>query len=1380
MTHNVFLRDPIKLTFWSFDKTWSSSSVIVLGDQPPEVKSAIKTGKKQVLKNFFGSKFANKLGMSTKGGNALDISDLDITAIETVAEPVRKAKIEKYLYDMILFPEDKVTDLKLKISYFFGIPMFRQHIWYSYRGESVPLMYRFKQGTTGLPVDMAEIVTNAERKNGEQILGVPVSMWLHKNKDTLKIEADDNFVLLDELYHKYGVTEYNIVDLESFINPIRTELSKLDDKYQISVLYYSFVLKYFPQMNYAAWEEYIENKDLSASYPYLDPPKEDLSYIPLQQSLAAEMYRNLSTAETKAIDDILFKSLTAATLKVPSIHRSKVVNIRLLFDLLQTGTELGIEAINLLDTHDSRQIRLDKYHISSLSSRVEDKLLPGVLYIKVVFDTKVQDMIIKRSLKLNVFPNAAYSVTGVWGEELGYQFSDINQIVDKHITPIVRKINSLGVMYQSANLPIMSKSNVKYIDISLSLFWKQILSSNEFAIVKEQLNNFTTSKIIQVKPTTDATKFGLTYYFKRGMFEFDPKRIEKLSNISNYYEYLFNSDTRQKWYMLFENIRVMTVTHRFSDVKINISGIKEDEYMIFTKYIILLISLCKKKISTGVVSKAAEIRKVKALANLKEQDPQLYNLKKIHGTETVYSKLCQKPYQPTILTKEQYDALDTRARENTVKYWNFTTQSPAYYRCPNPKFPHVRFITGKHPLGYCIPCCKIKAPPTDVKDRQRIVYESCVNTGKYFKKSIEQSGSRYIMSYGKPVDIGRLSFLPEDTLEPLFYDTKPSEDIGSDTLVEAKYYLFGVPQDHPSGVSKVGYLYCISHSLGLSSEDFVKEAITKIKATPELYSMLISGTLIARTDWQSVDLLVENLATEFLGGKFKLAFDQWNELFIDIARLYFNVHTVIFEDVDTVIKLAVPSYMRSYIDYKYENHKHLIVLHNHQSDYWNPIYVVHKDVYFRTGVIDRRLFDYQSDIIQLIIDMVRNKFKVGGQSTQLTLDILRAFMIEKGYKVNKLCLTKGDLCYGVIIDKLGYIPVNLSYTKYDPEWTPVTFSPEDIIPVKISTLLEFSKTWNNWVAKKSAEAGFIKVDIPASKPLIERIEPMYPLIEVSKWLLYKNTIIGFIAVDMYWYITPESMKKCTKLVDAPVLVLNYNPFEINKLLKGYPNIESIPDTRTDLLNVSLYKRYLYQILLQLFTKIFTAQKNTKLRLELTKLFAKADLRKVEQLDKQIRSMIARSTNVNETHESVIEDTLKIKSLITEISDKKELLKVFESETYQFDQVILDRMQKMPIDSVKTQLHKLIADHVKETSDIKIPTNVQFPNVLTDCSTTQVYCSDDKLLIPKKKLQEYVEIIASQIKNPFISKYLFNPILNSVIVNYYKFKSNPGEIVEIEL
>ena len=56
----------------------------------------------------------------------------------------------------------------------------------------------------------------------------------------------------------------------------------------------------------------------------------------------------------------------------------------------------------------------------------------------------------------------------------------------------------------------------------------------EFNILKEWLRKFVDAHILKEK---EIEKNTITWYFKKGMYEFDPRRIEKAITVDNYYAF---------------------------------------------------------------------------------------------------------------------------------------------------------------------------------------------------------------------------------------------------------------------------------------------------------------------------------------------------------------------------------------------------------------------------------------------------------------------------------------------------------------------------------------------------------------------------------------------------------------------------------------------------------------------------------------------------------------------------------------------------------------------------------------------------------------------------------------------------------------------------
>lgn len=1325
----------------------------------------------------------------------ISLDDLKLSAVEEKPSDVRlklgKGEVQ-LVYDVDLFPEDKISEFKLKLNYLLKIPIFRQHLWYRKGHTSFPMRYTFYQAGATSSVDMHNVLANSEA--GETICDMPVNMFLYRNKDSLKIEAYDNFTLLGNLYTAMGVTEYHMVDLETFIGGFREQLAQLtkSDKYQLQMLYYGFVIKFFPQMNLAAFVEYVDERTIGNSYPQLEPSTDELAYIPKQNLVIQELYNLYETDinRVQRIDQILLKSLTETTLKVSSAYKGRTINLRILFDLFSLDDT--VDALKLYDEMDGKHIILDKFLVEG--KRSQEKLIPGVLYFRVVVNQRPY-----QRLNLYLYPNGAYHIKGAWGEDQNYEFSDVNALVDRYINPIIKRINSMAgkVMYHGtqSRLSAIEKSNVKFIDISISLFWKKILNQDEFRTLKQVLDTMVAAHIIVEK---QIDRNVLSYFFKKGMFEFDPRRIEKSTVLDNYYAYLFNSDVRQKWYMLFDQVRVLTVTHRFSDVKIEISGIKEDEYYIFIRYIVLMMSMfmrIRQETKPGRDTSDDPTRITKPLSNLKEQDPHLYNFKKIYNSEIVYSKICQKPYQPLLLTQAQFDKLDKNKKDNVVKYWNFTTSTDAYYSCPNPRYPHVRFIVGKHPMGYCIPCCKITAPPPNPNDKQRRIFDRCLKEHTFQKREVERSTSRYIMSYGKPIDIGRLSHLPETSMEPLFYETK-IEDHGhtateeeDEELIGAKYYLYGVPQNHPKA-ARVGVLYCMSHAMGMNVEPLMDLMIEKLTKNQDNFPMLLNGSI---QNWfRDTHSLIAAIRDTFLSSpatalKSATKFQKWNELFMDIALQYLEIYTLIFEDRDTVIQLRLPDYMDNIMDMQYPNHRHMILLHNLNTDYWNPVYIIHKDLYFRAGIIDRKMFNFQSDIVQLVMEMIRAKSKDEPSSKRITFDILKQFItVSKRYTVEQLLITRDNLCYGVQVAKVGYIPVHLSHFKMAEDIN-VSFKSADIVPANPKALMEFVSRYNMWVAHESEKKGFVKVDVPLSRPLLERIEPIYPLITVDRWLVNPgNQCIAFVSNALNFYIEHCTIGAATRIApQGEFQKINYDPVHINRVLENWtPDHAPNADDRTQMINKSLYKNYLYQLLVLEFIQMFGRQRNTKVRDAIKRFILKTDFKQNTANIHQVLSDIILK-GFDTSNIMLTTDIEKLKTQMTDFSlsgdAKKTLMMTVDKEYYNFDMIVLERLKKLPRKQIHDQLRKM-ATGIVQIGNVDSIRDFQFPNILQTCQgnpDAPSYCGKNRLIISRADLDRYLEILADQIKNPFVEKYLFSPLFQNSLIDYFRFTKRQNEIIEIE-
>jgi hypothetical protein len=433
-------------------------------------------------------------------------------------------------------------------------------------------------------------------------------------------------------------------------------------------------------------------------------------------------------------------------------------------------------------------------------------------------------------------------------------FEKITEIVAKYANPIINFLNQNNKLkYHNVDIPIVTKHNAIFTETGFIFHYNSDITDMHYKVFKNVLHDYVKSGIITEKETKsyvgvseDDKSNILEYFFNKGMHKFDISRIEKSISTNNYYEFLSNASVFQKWKTIFENTRSMIITNLMSRIKIEINGIRNQaETEIFHMYLLALFHIFEMN-TEGFTVDYGDVMKQKnkkLLKNLKAWDPVLYNLK-MYKSSIVYSKICQKPYQPIMITDNEYKKLPEASKKNTIKYWNFTRHEPVWYRCPNAKYPYIKFITNQHPSGYCIPCCKKLEMNEKVNIKKQEIHQKCLKDHEYKgDKVILTKGNHYIATYGKTIEVGRLSRLPENTLEPLFFDTySPEGGMDSECFKSEGYYIMGIDQN-TQALSKVGLIYCVMHALNMSLDAFLEECVKRIRANPDKFNIILEGTV---------------------------------------------------------------------------------------------------------------------------------------------------------------------------------------------------------------------------------------------------------------------------------------------------------------------------------------------------------------------------------------------------------------------------------------------------------------------------------------------------------------------------------------------------------
>lgn len=1325
--------------------------------------------------------------------------DVDFLAKKVETLSIVKSEGIEFIFDTLIYPIDNVLQLKYKLYLAIGIPAYRQHLWFKYKNRSYPMSYalnihkhienvdierliEFYKQLDAVPKESKESkvpkeskapkkskVSKAPKKSKKDmeindIEGIPIEIEYYKNKEFMQVISYDSFTLLLNLYEKYATNEFFLVDINSLIKPADLYGKLHTDKYQMELIYYGFVMLYFPMITFTVFNDYLKNEKLIGQiYPELTPSKNLLSNkFDLEAKITNEAYE---AQHDKSIVKKLYSSVTQTIVSIDNFNQDVelLISLRNLFDALELNDNITYCKANIL--HGTQNVVLRKSYFNEKEPKDIIPLNSVLIKIKINVDTN-------ENMRLVIFKNGNYNVYTNWREENHMDFPKIIRVVSEKINPVIKMINKFGDRIKFYNIPLMelNKHNAIFTETALAFYYDDDVTESRFNMLKTILDDYRQSDIITPK---ENISLGYEFFFNKGMYKYDVERIEKSISLDNYYDFLSSGIVSQKWETVFGKTRLFQILNVSSKLKITISGIRDDlEMFIFHMYLMGLLkiySINAAKIKI-VGEETLQAKSKKALKNLKVQDPILYDFKKIYKSNVVYSKICQKPYQPLILSDEEVRKLSSSRKANAVKYWNFTKQKPVWYSCPNPKYPYIKFITKQHPKDFCIPCCKKIAMNENVNQKKQDIHSTCMKSHMYTgEKIILTKGSHYIASYGKDIEVGRLSRLPENTLEPLFFDTySPNGGIDQECATADGYYLYGVDQN-TLAINNIGYLFCLVNSLNMPVDAFLSDCIARIKKGPDKFRVLLDGNIgMYFTDVKELTDIIFKINSDDYMIDTKYENVPWNMLFMSLSYYYYGINTLFFDDTNKEnIEMVLPRGLKNPNDMFPETHKNLVIL-RHRHKYY-PIYLFNTEIFKRTGIIETRLFVNESGLVTIIRAVVRKTFDSDISSKikeNIDLATMKHFVNSTdGVSITHYYVNYSNLCYGVVLkykQNQVYIPVTASHYSLEKD-IKLIFEPYrgnfDVDFTIMRQILSLLLKWNMDQSKKAKLEGIL----------------MYPKIMVEQWFRIKgdSKITGFICNNMNYYIKPIDESTAISHINCPVQTLLYYPYVINALIYSVKSgKQKLLEEHNQKLEISLYNHYLYHLVLLHFITIFNSQRNMPLRKKLTLLLTKTDFSKDLE---NVRTFIKEISDQD--------DIAKIKHIISRYvtvhHDKKQMLFDIRAAYFNFDRIILEKFKELTPKQINIQLHKLAQKFVKVGS-IKAK-SFKFPNIFVSCQSKQKtdYCAGNKIIIEKDKLNEILDILSHDIANPSKWKWLFNPVFIDKSVNFLKFIRRKNETITIE-
>jgi hypothetical protein len=1405
----------------------SSSIQKELTDFSKNYKSSYKNTK---LDNYFGKNFVKTLTdlLNIKGGDEINFDDIFESSIDTISLiptietkptietiPISEKKYDKVQLEFInqsIWSVETPMDLKEKLWTYLNIPMFCQNLSIINKsGETIPLYYNIYNNNKLVRHNLIDTILIKEKYNN-----IPLMDHYYAFRDFFYIETLDNFELLESFITHSSSLIIDLYDAQDFLNNLNlSELEK--DKNLQQLLYYGFFILFWPMLTEDVFNEYINNNgninQLTKIFPELLPKVSEHKSANEKENELFNLFYTLTETGTsydvkilKELEKNLYIRIIKNTINNYAYGDNKqiILSLRNLFDEIELTDQ--IIAIKYSTLYSDQRIEMHKTF--KTTKEITQSIPLNSLLIRCMVVEKQNHKSNNKEIKhksynkfdIHFYENGNYLIKCLWGENSEYTFDEAIKIVSNFVNNnIIKVINNMkgNVIHPIYSLLEISPLIVGYSDINAEIYYRKNLTSKELHLFKYILQDLCKGKLLihDILEDEDETISTLKYYLWKGNYQQDRELLQKkYLNISNTYEYLTKASINNKWNQIYVKNKSINISLRETDIKFNLNGMWDKEFNIIYSYILLSLYLLQsnlKHIYEKLISKE-KIPKLKLseynVKSLKQIDPVLYDFKR-YNSNLVYSKICQRPNQPKIITIDEYKSLSEKEKEKVIKYWNYTTKTDAYYYAPNPKYPYINFIVGKHPLNYCIPCAK-KTSYIKKSNIKHLIYEGCLKEHSYekgYKNIIVET--RYIMNYGKQIEAGRLCKLPENTLEPLFYESF-YENAGFDEECYQcdKYFIVGVSQQLES-LQNMGMINTIILTLETTLIDFINNIKKKILNNPNLFNILLNGQIlnIFYNYKEFNDIISKIFITHTLVETDFLEIN-WTLIFIDILFYYFNIIVVEFRDkhkIDDAHKEeTIPGdFIELQINQKLdiitsleinnlESYQLLLILTKENSV--NPIYMVNPIVYFKSKIISQKLFNSNNNIVNILNKLLlyTKQFHTSNLSTSInyytTINALNEFIKQsKNYEIITYYINKYNQCYYIEIkQKQGnniYLPVALT------NWSPsknININHKPYIyknKMDLKTLNVFLNIYNKWILSIN----------PAS---IEGIK-------IDKWISSSNGhIFGFMFGSINYYFNDISTKVALAIKSVPIWKMPYNIIEINKQIAEQEPIHTDPLVKN--ISESFYENHLYQLLLLEFTTLFLYEKNNKLRIELKKIISNINKNNLnEDFNKILKLLDNYYLKIqNVQNELKLQDYNRIieyiNKSITKFIDKNKILEYIDENIYNFDKLTINKFKTMNKEQIKKELKELSK---KITQFGNIPKISEIPNILISCSSNNAfYCKNSKLIISEKKLDKLIDILAMDIQNPMKEKWIFTPIFTDYIINFLKFKQRPLETITIQL
>ncbi len=816
-----------------------TSSIFLLGDQDKKIKQTINVDGiySKKAENLFGKQFVSKV-TQIKGGD-IDWEELDDEDFENIinAEPapviendtipknatIKDIKASEIIdYDITIFKEDTIMDVQKKIALVTKVEPIKQYLSKDDKCLTHYINFHSSFDSHIDNVDLVEFLQTCDTK----IKDIPIDENYLFTKDSSTIVNTQYNKLSDFLDPNESSVRIILISLDTVItNKNAIQFLLRSDKQSFELIFESFIERFYIMITSQIFTNYLANEtDFDIS---------KYKSVITNQSKVINNLNNIPKVSIK--DDNLTIVTNAITLRSESNDTALVV-LPKLFNNFTISDIPDIFYLDLFVSSNNRlnQLRKVSKYASQAINLVEDISMNIRPLAANIREYRIKDRLVITLLPSNNFSKLIISID-IFGRIEICAYSNRTAEITKNL--FISEISS----FVKSIIDYLNKINDAYLSpLRLNA------NLNNYKMIKSTSNLIFNKRI----DYDNAVKYMITDLSNTGILE-----VEAISNI--------NMKTRL-FKIYSDNIEANKIIQIYSNSKLavfTLFDLSSEETAFYVDLIGRFINYRSNDIEIKIGNKN----------NAQASDPVLYKYKSKSNMN--YSRVCQRKFQPILA-----DPNDKKA----YKYHNFTFNEPQYYKCPTKENPFMGLLSGYHPNGFCLPCCRKQEQPN-----YKNILNSCVN--------------------GEPLDeLPKLS----KTTNKFYVIDYPNDLISNSRLVDR---LSNVPDFINKMLTKGSKLLLNGASISYSESNLDMQVLNILvkylnkKTVRELLLNIIEFLKNKNNhrkvmsmpnisySFTSITDLINSLSAKFLKQTLIKVSQNWNDIIIDIA-VAMNVGIVLLSD----------------------------------------------------------------------------------------------------------------------------------------------------------------------------------------------------------------------------------------------------------------------------------------------------------------------------------------------------------------------------------------------------------------------------------------------------------------------------------------------------